>query len=259
MSSTLPVRPLEGVLKTLTSAVTPALPGRRRRPWVLVVRGDAVDIRLGWVPDADGGEVLLSCGYALAHLELGLRTLGYESTVDVPDSGAVGATVRVGGFRCPTLAELALRKAAGWRRPYDRGFDFGPGFESAKQVVAHAGALLGVVAHELPSSANEAVLGFSTTTDTRRAHIEAGYALERAWLTATALGLAGSSTTESTCLNEFQELTPGRVQAIFRFGYPAGPVSESKEPHRDHRSLQPIDRSGGGRLGIGPASCVLGC
>jgi len=72
-----------------------------------------------------------------------------------------------------------------------------------------------------------------TPGDTRRDHIEAGRALERAWLRVTALGLAGSVITQPLHLTGFRARLSRRLklgglpQAILRFGYPAVPAPPS--------------------------------
>lgn len=265
MSSTQPVRPLAGELGRLELAVNPARDVSRREPWELTLRDREVGIRLtrlsgGGARDVDGG--LLSCGCALANLELALRALGYESTIDIPESGLVGAVIRVGGFSCPTLTELALRRAAGWRPAYDGYFRFLSCFGSFKQAVIDSATVFGVLTGEdsrgIPPGTSETVLVLSTTLDTRRARIQAGYALERAWLTAIGLGLAGSAVTSPSHLKELRGSVPGRIQAIFRFGCPAAPASTSRESHRDRRNLQQARRRSGGRLGCSPARGMLG-
>ncbi|MEU0465208.1 hypothetical protein ABZ215_14480 [Amycolatopsis sp. NPDC006131] len=74
--------------------------------------------------------------------------------------------------------------------------------------------------------AAESLLIVLTADDTRRDHLQAGAALERAWLAAIAAGLVGSVLTQPLHLPEvraglIEKLDlPGYPQAILRIGYP---------------------------------------
>ncbi|MFI5615822.1 nitroreductase, partial [Amycolatopsis sp. NPDC051903] len=80
-----------------------------------------------------------------------------------------------------------------------------------------------------------------TLGDTRRDHLRAGYALERAWLTAVDLGLAGAVLTQPlhvdavrTKLAEDLALI-GVPQALMRIGHSAAP-----EPPRVRRAVEEL-------------------
>lgn len=89
--------------------------------------------------------------------------------------------------------------------------------------------------------AAENTLILSTPGDTREDHLAAGRALQRAWLDATAAGLAASVITQPLHLIGFQDdmrdrlELPGLPQVILRFGYPAAEIPAP--PRRPHREL----------------------
>lgn len=74
---------------------------------------------------------------------------------------------------------------------------------------------------------SESVMVLSTPSDSRRAHVQAGEAMELAWLEATSLGASGSVMTQSLHLSEVRSGVadslglPGVPQMLMRFGYPA--------------------------------------
>ncbi|MEU3764886.1 nitroreductase [Amycolatopsis keratiniphila] len=91
----------------------------------------------------------------------------------------------------------------------------------------------------------ETLLAFVTPGDTRHDHLRAGRALQLTWLDAVHQGLVGSVLTQPLHLPEVraaltEELElPGSVQALMRFGYPAGDV-----PHSPRRSIDELFGTG---------------
>lgn len=80
---------------------------------------------------------------------------------------------------------------------------------------------------------SESVLLLSTPEDGLRAHLDAGAALENAWLEAAHRGLGASVMTQCLQLGEIRRGLardgggPDSVQVLMRFGHPAAPVSRS--------------------------------
>lgn len=210
------------------------------QPWRLAVRGRSVDLlecdkRVLPVRDPAGRDRLISCGAALADLELAVRSLGWEADVELPGSGPLVATVTAGAERAATPIELALYRAICRRRTYRRRFAPGLADDGDRAAVAAAASGQGVTATEAVPAGRpiarfgaEHLLVLSTEADSRRELVRTGRALQRAWLAATAQGLAGSAITQPRRLSlpEWQEL-PGRPQAALRFGYPAMAVPPS--------------------------------
>jgi hypothetical protein len=133
----------------LARAVGKAPSVHNSQPWELEVRDGSVDILQRAhtdlpIHDPEGRDRMMSCGAALAHLELALRGLGHEVTLDIPDSGDIVATALIGGFAPPSLAELGLCRAIGWRRSYRRKFRAVPLSDSLHARVVAAGSCRGV-------------------------------------------------------------------------------------------------------------------
>ena len=89
------------------------------QPWLFEVGHDAIDIHADGsraLPASDpyGREMLISCGAALANLQLAVRALGYEPLVNLFPQGAAFshlARVRLGPSAVITEAEQALLEA----------------------------------------------------------------------------------------------------------------------------------------------------
>ncbi|WP_020658901.1 Acg family FMN-binding oxidoreductase [Amycolatopsis benzoatilytica] len=111
----------------LARAVSRAPSVHNTQPWRLRVRGGDVDLlerRTVSLPrhDPEGRDRLLSCGAAVANLEIAARALGRDTTTSIPPDGEVAATVHTRPGRAPSAAELALRRAIDQRRSYRRPF-----------------------------------------------------------------------------------------------------------------------------------------
>jgi nitroreductase len=315
-------------ITVLARAVSRAPSVHNTQPWQLRVRKSDVDLvertalRLP-AHDPEDRDRFLSCGAALAHLQLAARVLRRRDTTSFPPEGAVVATVHAVPGASPDSADLARYHAIGRRRSHRRRFSAAAVSEMDSMAVAAAGAeadvqviepghldalgeMLGFATrvfradpayqrelhswtartfglHALgaedgvpeaalsddalpaaglvrwdtpvPDDARlteyleaERLLVFCTDGDTRHQHLAAGAAAERAWLEATARGLAGSVLTQPLHLRGFRELLaerldlPGVPQAIFRFGHPAVPVPPS--PRRPLADLLPDDFPG---------------
>lgn len=290
----------------LVRAVSRAPSVHNSQPWRLRVRGadvdlvERADVVLPW-HDPEGRDRLLSCGAALANLQLAARALRREITTSYPSGEDVAATVHTRPGGVPSLADLARYYAIGRRRSYRRDFAPGsvreedlaellaaveepavralvpPDVEPLAEMLGFAtrvfrsdaayqreldawtahtfgsralGAVDGVPEAAfgdapLPAAglvrrttpvpddvrlaerlAAETLVVFCTGDDTRRAHLDAGAALQRVWLEATVHGLAGSVLTQPLHLTGFREHLverlglPGLPQAIFRCGQP---------------------------------------
>ncbi|HWD03226.1 MAG TPA: nitroreductase family protein [Amycolatopsis sp.] len=325
ISATAVLAPSE--IGVLARAVSRAPSVHNTQPWLLRVRGAEAELiertELS-LPSHDplGRDRVLSCGAALANLELAARALRRDITTSFPAAGAVAATVHTRLGSVPGIAELARYHAIEWRRSYRRGFAPGAvGEADLAEIVAAAndpavavvrprdlgllaemlgfatrvfradpayqreldtwtahtfgdralGAVDGVPeagfgAGPLPAAglirrttpvpddphlaarlAAETLLVICTDADTRRARLAAGAAIERMWLEATVLGLAGSVLTQPLHLTGFREHLadglglPGLPQALFRCGRPAGVAPPS--PRRPLDELLPGDPS----------------
>lgn len=138
------------------------------QPWRLRVRGSDVDlvertdIELPW-HDPEGRDRLLSCGAALANLQLAVRALRREFTTSFPAHGDVLATVhtRPGGRR--SAACLVRYHAIGRRRSYRREFSPEPVGEADLADLLAAveePRVYALVPHHLEALAE--MLGFAT-------------------------------------------------------------------------------------------------
>ncbi|WP_406632622.1 Acg family FMN-binding oxidoreductase [Amycolatopsis sp. WGS_07] len=296
---------------TLARAVSRAPSVHNSQPWRLHVRGPDVDLveRTDVVlprHDPEGRDRLLSCGAALANLQLAARALRRDITTSFPEHGDVAATVHTRPGEAPAQADLARYHAIGRRRSYRREFapervdDLAQLLDTVEEPSVHAvaPACVGVLAEmlgfatrvfradaayqreletwtahtfgryalgavdgvpeasfgnePLPAAglvrrttpvpddvrlaerlAAETLVVFCTEDDTRRAHLDAGVALQRMWLEATARGLAGSVLTQPLHLTGFREHLarrlglPGLPQAIFRCGHPVSAAPPS--------------------------------
>lgn len=127
-SATADLAPFETA--ALVRAVSRAPSVHNSQPWRLRVRGTDVDlveradVVLPW-HDPEGRDRLLSCGAALANLQLAAQALRREISTSFPSDGDVAATVHTRPGGAPALAELARYYAIGRRRSYRR--EFAPG------------------------------------------------------------------------------------------------------------------------------------
>ncbi|SDM35820.1 Acg family FMN-binding oxidoreductase [Allokutzneria albata] len=287
--------------RTLIRALQHAPSVHNTQPWALELHErnallfERRDIALPH-HDPTGRDRLLSCGAALANLELAASALGWRCTTSLGDPVHVAATDRL----APSDVELAQFDAIPLRRSHR--FPFAAEGLSAEEIRTiteaatgsgvgvhliaeeeHVHTVAGLVEyarnvfranrayqHELrgwtthrhnrrvhsgipherfgpglyfggivrrdwptpdvegiaAQIRRETVLVFSTENDSRREHLLTGAALQRAWLSATALGLAASVITQPLQLSEVRrglaarlEL-PGRPHALLRVGRP---------------------------------------
>ncbi|WP_326834995.1 nitroreductase family protein [Amycolatopsis rhabdoformis] len=297
-------------ITVLARAVGRAPSVHNTQPWILRFRGanadlvERTDIELPR-QDPEFRDRALSCGAALAHLQLAARVLRRCDSTNYPAHGPVVATVHAVPGASPAEPELVRFHAIGRRRSHRRRFAADPVSDVDSAAVAAAGAEPGVCpavpgnlgelgrllgfatrvfradrayqrelhawtaysfgAHgrgaesgvpeaafgddSLPAAGlvrpatpvpddarladrlgGERLLFFCTDGDGRRDHLAAGAAFERAWLEATARGLAGSVLTQPLHLLGSRELLaerlglPGLPQALFRFGHPVATV-----------------------------------
>ncbi|RJQ87246.1 Acg family FMN-binding oxidoreductase [Amycolatopsis panacis] len=313
--------------EVLARAVSRAPSVHNTQPWRLRIRESDVDLieRTDLaVPghDPDGRDRLLSCGAALAHVELALAVLGRTVTTVRAAEGPLVATVHIGRGQRPTYTGLARYRAIGRRHSHRARFSADPVGEADFAAVTAAAELPGTyVAEPCDLMALAELMGFATRvyradaayqrelavwtahtegstavgdgipeaafgtgpppyaglvrrdtpvpddarlaawlaaerlvllcthTDARPDVVGAGIALERAWLEATARGLAGSVLTQPLHLAGVRDALverlrlPGLPQVILRFGRPELPSPPS--PRRPPGELI-IDDSWGG-------------
>ncbi|WP_238606327.1 nitroreductase family protein [Amycolatopsis sp. Poz14] len=111
----------------LVQAVSRAPSVHNSQPWQLRVRGadvdlvERADVVLPW-HDPEGRDRLLSCGAALANLQLAAQALSREITTSFPADADMVATVHTRPGDPPALANLARYHAIGRRRSYRREF-----------------------------------------------------------------------------------------------------------------------------------------
>ena len=298
--------------KILIRAVQLAPSVHNSQPWALELSGHEVllferrDITLPY-HDPTGRDRLMSCGAALANLELTVRELGRHASTSLSDDPPLSdwaGTVTASAPHPPTTTEHAWFEAISRRRSYR--LPFGSKHLSDKEIRAvHAAAKVNGIGTHLIAGQNEAhavarlveyatnvfrhdrayqreltgwithrrnrrvhtgiphellgpglrfggltrpsnpapdsdviaesitretVLVFFSEHDSRREHLLAGTALQRAWLAATALGLAASVVTQPLHLSEVRGgladllQLPGRPHALLRVGRPTRPV-----------------------------------
>lgn len=101
--------------------------------------------------------------------------------------------------------------------------------------------------HRLASEIEqESVLALWTPSDGRRAHLQTGDAMQRAWLEATSVGIATSVMTQPLHLPEVRSGLadavglPGSPHVLMRFGYPATTVSPAGRHAR--AEMSPLSR-----------------
>ncbi|RRO14100.1 hypothetical protein EIL87_20280 [Saccharopolyspora rhizosphaerae] len=143
--------------------------------------------------------------------------------------------------------EIYQRELASW---IDDPTDSRPGGVPAKALGTQGLGAVGLVSGSthVPDEAwlaarieTESVLLLSTPDDGVRAHLDAGAALQNAWLEATHRALGASVMTQCLQLDEVREglaqpgHQPDSIQALMRFGHPAGIV-----PRSSRRPLEEI-------------------
>ncbi|MDF5754252.1 hypothetical protein [Spongiactinospora sp. TRM90649] len=100
------------------------------QPWIFAVSGDEISLRADTerrlrLADAEGREMLISCGAALFNLRTSLRASGVEPVVRVlpdPDRPALVARVRAGDFAVPDETSRLLNAEIERRRTHRAGF-----------------------------------------------------------------------------------------------------------------------------------------
>ncbi|MBP2328794.1 hypothetical protein JOF56_009179 [Kibdelosporangium banguiense] len=292
-----------GEVRVLFEAVSQAPSVHNIQPWVLELHDRNLLLFERWdhaLPHHDpaGRDRLMSCGAALANLELAVRSLGWEIITTLfpdpqhPDQVAVVTPVR---RQSHTESEWQMYQAIPHRRSQRFKFDGEPLSAEEIRAVEHAmhGERVGVrrvtgqaeasvvaklcehaakvlhhdhrylremrsltfdrgaarigipadrIAHGLFGGlvhgidgvpdldvltariAKECVLIVETVDDTKRDHVLAGAAIQRAWLTATHLDLAASLITQPLQLAEVraglseQLQLPGFPHALLRVG-----------------------------------------
>ncbi|MET9258575.1 nitroreductase family protein [Amycolatopsis sp. NPDC004079] len=165
-SATAELAPVETA--ALVRAVSRAPSVHNSQPWRLRVRGadvdlvECVDVALPW-HDPEGRDRLLSCGAALANLQLAARALCREIATSFPLSGEVTATVHTRPGGAPAAEDLARCRAIGRRRSYRR--DFAPGRVRDEVLVELLGAAGEPAVHALAPAKVDVLaqmLGFAT-------------------------------------------------------------------------------------------------
>jgi hypothetical protein len=100
------------------------------QPWTFAVTGEEVGLRADAerklrVGDAEGREMVISCGAALFTMRIAMRAAGYEPVVRImpdPDRPALLATVKVGPAVEPDERTLILAAEIERRRTHRAGF-----------------------------------------------------------------------------------------------------------------------------------------
>ncbi|MEU4674936.1 nitroreductase [Amycolatopsis sp. NPDC023774] len=178
-------------ITVLARAVSQAPSVHNTQPWRLRVRKSDVDlvertaVRLP-AHDPEGRDRSLSCGAALAHLQLAARVLRRCDTTSFPPAGAVVATVHAVPGVSPGSADLARYHAIGRRRSHRRRFSTKSVSEVDSTAVAAAGAEADVqVVEPGHLDALGEMLGFAT----RVFRADPAYQRELHWWTARTFGL----------------------------------------------------------------------
>jgi nitroreductase len=132
------------------------------QPWLFVLRDDTVELYADYqrvLPgvDAQGRELIISCGVALVYLRLAIRHFGYAAPVDLCPQGEEGDLLaRIAlGARCPsTAAEDRLFHALGRRHthrlPFSRWSVSQALRDELQAAVAAEGARLTLVQDSAP-------------------------------------------------------------------------------------------------------------
>ncbi|MEV4603616.1 nitroreductase [Amycolatopsis sp. NPDC049253] len=155
-------------IAVLARAMSRAPSVHNTQPWCLRVRHSDVDlIERASVAlpnhDPEGRDRMLSCGAALAHLQVAARVLCRATTTSYLAGGAVVATVHAEPGFSPDHAELARYHAIGRRRSHRRWFSAEPVSEVDRAAVSAAGGeacVRAVVPQHLGDLG--AMLGFAT-------------------------------------------------------------------------------------------------
>ncbi|MEU0537222.1 Acg family FMN-binding oxidoreductase [Amycolatopsis tolypomycina] len=136
-------------LGVLARAVSRAPSVHNSQPWQLLVRGTEVDLleRRDVTlrrHDPFGRDRVLSCGAALANLELAVRALGRDCHTDLRADGDVVATVTIGRPRATSARAYALYQAIGRRRSHRHRFFHNRVPAAERRGVVAAGETTGV-------------------------------------------------------------------------------------------------------------------
>ncbi|GAA0222907.1 Acg family FMN-binding oxidoreductase [Cryptosporangium japonicum] len=132
MAATATPRPLQAVLDVAAAAALRAPSVLNTQPWRWIVHERSLDLRADpdrqlTAVDPEGRMLAVSCGAALDHAVIALRTEGYDARVDLlpdPSDPELLATVRPGAHHAP-IAEDFRRYQTTLRRHTDRR-PFGP-------------------------------------------------------------------------------------------------------------------------------------
>ncbi|SDM42837.1 nitroreductase family protein [Allokutzneria albata] len=200
-----------------------------------------------------GRDRLLACGAALANLELAVRFLGRRTETSLLGDPLLPdwiAAVTAGDPEPPSRVERARFAAIPRRRSYRLPFAPNSVSDEEIQLIAEAASsVVGVKRISVPRRPGsraagdgidrETVLVLYTEDDSRREHLLAGVALQRAWLEATALGLAASVVTQPLHVAEVRDGVtawldvPGHPHALLRLGMPISliPGAPRKSAH----------------------------
>ncbi|MFD9891787.1 Acg family FMN-binding oxidoreductase [Amycolatopsis sp. NPDC059027] len=142
-----------GDVEVLARAVVRAPSVHNTQPWRLALppgRAEVFerpDLALNR-HDPDGRDRLISCGAALANLELAVRVLGRRAAITLPGSGTatLAGAVPVDGQEPPSAAELHAYQAISRRRSHRRPFAGARVPDEVADVVASAATRQGVAA-----------------------------------------------------------------------------------------------------------------
>ncbi|WP_210716626.1 hypothetical protein [Amycolatopsis acididurans] len=232
-----------GVLARATGRA-PALQGSR--PWVAEIRPEGAELYERFDGhasrhDPSGRRRMISCGAALADLDLAAHVLGWATRVSLfpePERPDLVARVVATGRAEATDDEVALYSAIFRRRSGRRSFGPGPVTEREIEAVVNAGTTPAtrITPARTGHSARECLLIVLTPDDTRRDQVLAGQALQRMWLTAVSAGLAAGALTEPPRSGLTGEVA-GCPQVILRVGHPgidegpSAPAARTGGPH----------------------------
>ncbi|MFC4083936.1 Acg family FMN-binding oxidoreductase [Amycolatopsis samaneae] len=149
----------EGDVEVLARAVVRAPSVHNTQPWRLVLPAGRAEVferpelALGR-HDPEGRDRLISCGAALANLQLAVRVLGRRAELLLPRAGeaaALAGSVLVDGHEPPTSAELHAYSAIPRRRSHRRPFAGARVPDEVSEVLVKAATSAGgdvVRAHE---------------------------------------------------------------------------------------------------------------
>ncbi|OQO93871.1 hypothetical protein B1813_04960 [Saccharomonospora piscinae] len=192
-------------------------------PWNVRVHGHRVEIAENLPPALRGHagadrNGVIATGCALAVVTSAVRVLGWAPETVLfgdPDRAELVATVVANRRHRPSPADVGRYRAVFEQRRHHRTLD--PGDPEAlppavRDAVVRAGAVAdaqvvpvpAVVAAHRKRGMDPGLL-VVTATDGRRGQLVAGVALQRAWLSATALGLTAATVIEPFETREFRQ------------------------------------------------------